>query len=385
MGPKVLKFGKFIDFNRNSIISERSRPKVKQVPNNVLEDLRQTFNNVEESKRRSDLESRLYSKWRLGLDQEKVLKESKNEHEAMAKLSWLDRQVEKQMTQEKEKRENNEIELKLQENKRKHEEYLKNCKEMRDSEMQQLKGLQENHVFELKSRERESHDLKLQESILRKKLGEIKKEIDNISTNGRVRRDRVVAMYNYRKLKMVLQSRSEAIQRELRQDINLLDRISFDKDFDNNEEISYLRQKFNTQLEKEIQNQRDIESMYESEAKQTLAKQEEKWNDDSMVREQQLKCLLESRIEAINDLINHSMKRQQEIIGVRESHLKSIEESNDRLKKLMTETISDDFNCLTNGHSNEMKDVCKKTDNLMIRQNTELCLPKFGRKRIVWT
>lgn len=332
------------------------------------------------------MESRLYSKWRLGLDQEKVLKESKNEHEAMAKLSWLDRQVEKQIIQEKEKRVNNELELKLEENKRKHEQYLKNCKDVRESEIKHLKGLQETHVFELKNRERESHDLKLHESILRKKLCEIKKEIETISSTGRVRRDRVVAMYNYRKLKMILQSRSEAIQRELKQDINLLDRIGFDKDFDNNEEISYLRQKFNSQLECEIQNQRSIETMYESEAKQTLVKQEEKWNDDSMVREQQLKCLLESRIETINDQINTSIKRQQEIIGIRETHLKSIEDTNERLKKSMTESFSDEFSCLTKEKNldRDVREICKKTDDLMIRSN-ELCLPKFGRKRIIWT
>lgn len=217
------------------------------------------------------------------MDQEKILKESKNNHQAFAKLSWLDRQLENQLQNERHRHENNVLELKLEEEKRKHEAYVQSCSQLRDSEISQLKTLQEGHIQELKLRDRESHDLKLMESTLKKKLGEIQKEIDNISTINNKRRDRVQALHNYRKIKMIMRERSEAVRRDLQQDLNLLDRISFDCDFDNNEEIQYLRQKFQGQHDVEAQNVQHIESMYESEAKDSMKKQEEKWNDDAMV------------------------------------------------------------------------------------------------------
>lgn len=324
------------------------------------------------------------------MDQEKILRESKSNHQAMAKLSWLDRQLENQLQSERQRQQNNELELKLQEEKRKHEAYVQSCSQLRDSELNQLKMLQEGHIQELKLRDREAHDWKLVESTLRKKLSEIQKEIDHISSLNHKRRDRVQALNNYRKIKMMMRERSEAVRRDLHQDLNLLDRISFDPDFDNNDEINYLRQKFQGQLDSEGQNFKNIETMYESEAKESLKKQEDKWNDDAMVRERQLKVLLDDRVQTINERINECVRKQQDLQSLRETHLKAIEDCNERLKELM-------HSSLTNGISeavdkpfaapvtNSLRGMVSQTDNLSINGHRyELALPKFGRKKIAW-
>lgn len=358
----------------------------------MLESVRQTLSNAEECKKRADLESTLYSRWRLGMDQEKILKESKNNHQAMAKLSWLDRQLENQLQNERQRQENNILELKLEEEKRKHEAYVQNCSQMRDSEIAQLKTFQENHIHELKFRDREAHDLKLMESTLRKKLLEIQKEIEGISSINHKRRDRAQALHNFRKIKMMMRERSDAVRRDLQQDMNLLDRISFDRDFDNNEEINYLRLKFQGQYDAESENLRSIESMYESEAKESLQKQEEKWNDDAMVRERQLKVLMDDRVQTINDRINECVRKQQDLQSLRESHLHAIEDSNNRLKEMMNSSLTDGvaeavnrpFRAPATNHI--PKSLITKTDSLSINGHSyELALPKFGRKKIAWT
>lgn len=324
------------------------------------------------------------------MDQEKILKESKNNHQAFAKLSWLDRQLENQLQNERHRQENNVLELKLEEEKRKHEAYVQTCSQLRDSEISQLKTLQEGHIQELKLRDRESHDLKLMESTLRKKLGEIQKEIDNISTINNKRRDRVQALHNYRKIKMIMRERSDAVRRDLQQDLNLLDRISFDRDFDNNEEIDYLRQKFQGQHDVEAQNIRHIESMYESEAKDSLKKQEEKWNDDAMVRERQLKVLMDDRVQTINDRVNECVRQQQDMQSLRETHLKAIEDCNQRLKELMHSSLTTGITEETNKPfvTNNIRSTSSRQqpENLSINgQPYELTVPKFGRKKIAWT
>ncbi|CRL01534.1 CLUMA_CG014422, isoform A [Clunio marinus] len=373
-------------------MQNNKRPRSRQMSIDMLESVRQTLSNAEQCRKRTDLESKLYSRWRLGMDQENILKESKSNHQAMAKLSWLDRQLENQMLNERQRQENNALELKLQEEQRKHEAFIQNCSQQRESEINQIKTLQENHIQELKLRDRESHDIKLLESTLRKKLGEIQKEIENINSVNNKRRDRVHALHNYRKVKMIMRERSEAIRRDLQQDLNLLDRISFDNDFDNNEEINYLRLKFQGQYDLETQNIQSIESMYESEARESLRKHEDKWNEDAMIRERQLKVLMEDRIQTISDKINECDKRQKDLHILRETHLNAIEDCNQRLKELMNTSLINGLNDITtqpnitSAYDKNLNKVIRKTDNLAIDGTKhELALPKFGRKKVAWT
>ncbi|KAL7041951.1 hypothetical protein ACKWTF_000967 [Chironomus riparius] len=376
-------------------LKEQKKPRSRQTPNSVLESVRQTLANAEECKARADLESKLYSRWRLGLDHEKILKDSKNTHQAMAKLSWIDRQIENQMLNEQQKQESHKLELELEHEKRKHEAYLQNCQQMRDSEINKIKDIHGNGIVELKLREQELHESKLKESILRKKLGEVIKEKETISTTNVKRRDRVAALHNFRKIKMLMRERSEAVKRDLMHDISLLDRISFDRDFDNDEEIKYLRLKFQGQLDNESENVKSIECMYESEAKEALRKTEDKWDEEALLREQQLKVLMDDRIQTLNDRINECIRMQNDLTSIRETHLKSIEDCNLRLKELMSESLTSGLNDMARKtiiqtdpilkNDNHLNGIVRKTDNLMINgHHYELTVPKYGRKKVNW-
>lgn len=329
------------------------------------------------------------------MDHEKILKDSKNTHQAFAKLSWIDRQIENQMINEQQKQESQKLEIELEHEKRKHEAYLQNCQQMRDVEISKIKEIHGNGITELKLREQELHENRLNENVMRKKLGEVVKEKEAIASINVKRRDRIQAMHNFRRIKMLMRERSDAIKRDLQHDINLLERISFDREFDNDEEIKYLRQKFQGQLDNESENLKHIESMYESESREALRKQEDKWNEEALLREQQLKVLMDDRIDTLNDRINECVRRQNDLNKIRATHIKTIEECNQKLKELMSESLTNGLNDLAQKtiantdpirSDNNINGLVRKTDNLMINgHHYELTAPKYGRKKVVWT
>uniref|UniRef100_A0A182NQT0 Trichoplein keratin filament-binding protein n=1 Tax=Anopheles dirus TaxID=7168 RepID=A0A182NQT0_9DIPT len=339
-----------------------SRPKPKSVSTELLEGIRSRLHSAEEAKKRIDLEANLYSKWRLGFDREGVIMDSKTSHQAMAKLNWIDRQVELQLQDEKERREHQERQLKLCEEVRRREELLLEKTRMREQEMKELRSLQEVHMAELKAREKEANDLKMYEVRLKTKKDEMATELEQLRMYNDLRRDRVVAMHNLRRIKMLLRERSVAVRNDLLHDIQLLQRISIDNPTasDSAEGIEYLRRKFQLQYDLEVEQQTTIENMYESEAKHNLTKCEDKWNSEAIIREQQLRCLLEDRLMDFEGKLVECTQRQRELIEVREQHIKAIEGANQRLKELMSDKSRDEF--VTSSNNSQLRDLLVQRD-----------------------
>jgi hypothetical protein len=127
--------------------------------------------------------------------------------------------------------------------------------------------------------------------------------------------------------------------------------------------------------------------LYESEAKEAKRKQEEKWNEEAMLREQQLKVLMDDRVQTLNERINESTRKQNELRTICENHMRSIEDCNQRLKELMSESLSNDVNetaMLINGREEQNLEITKNINELN-GQKYQLTVPKFGRKKIAWT
>ncbi|XP_055634640.1 eukaryotic translation initiation factor 3 subunit A isoform X2 [Toxorhynchites rutilus septentrionalis] len=326
------------DFQRE--IKEKSHPKPKPIPTELLEGVRARLNDTEEAKRRIDLEARLYTKWRMGYDRDGIILDSKNPNQAMAKLNWLDRQVDLQMQSENERKENQEREIRLHEEARRHEELLLEKNKLREQQIKELRSYQETNMKELKTREQEVNELKFYEMRLRTKKDEFEKELEQLRVYNERRRDRVVALHNLRRIKMLLRDRSEAVRNDLKHDLQLLQRIAIDNP-ESNESIDYLRKKFQLQYNLEVEQQMTIENMYESEAKHNLSKWEDKWNQEALVREHQLRCLLEDRILDFETKLIDCTQRQQDLIDIRETHIKAIESANEQLKELMSAKSTD--------------------------------------------
>ncbi|XP_055607775.1 trichoplein keratin filament-binding protein-like [Uranotaenia lowii] len=340
-------------------LKEKFRPKPKPIPTELLEGIKGRLNDVDEAKKRMDLEARLYTKWRMGYDRDAVILDSKNSHQAMAKLNWLDRQVEMQLESEKQNKESQERELRLQEEARRHEELILETNRLRDQQIKELRGSQETHMNELKSREQEMNEVKIYEMRLRTKKEEFEKELDQLHLYNDRRRDRIVAMHNLRRIKMLLRERSESVRNDLKHDLQLLQRISIDNP-ESNDAINYLRKKFQLQYDLEVDQQTMIENMYESEAKHNLAKWEEKWNEEALIREQQLRCMLEDRIVDFEAKLINCAQRQRDLINIRETHINALEVTNQQLKELMSEKAND--NAVISS-SNQIRELLGQMDN----------------------
>lgn len=72
---------------------ELSKPKVRQVSTETLKGIQEVIKRTEEEKRRLELESQLYKRWRPASREENILLSSRSNNEALAKMNWLDKQV----------------------------------------------------------------------------------------------------------------------------------------------------------------------------------------------------------------------------------------------------------------------------------------------------
>ena len=82
-----------IFFSKILYFLEIIRPQSEHIPYPVLNNIYETVKRTQEEKRRLDMESKLYKKWRNGFSVNYILLDSKSEHEALAKMNWLDKQV----------------------------------------------------------------------------------------------------------------------------------------------------------------------------------------------------------------------------------------------------------------------------------------------------
>lgn len=74
-------------------ILDKSKPKPRCVSTDTLRGIQEVYKRTEEEKRRLELESQLYKRWRPGSREENILLSSRSNNEALAKMNWLDKQV----------------------------------------------------------------------------------------------------------------------------------------------------------------------------------------------------------------------------------------------------------------------------------------------------
>lgn len=285
-----------------------------------------------------------------------------------------------QLDRDQEKRDTELRQLRLQEEARKHEECLMQRKSLRDVEINDLKSFQNKHISEIKDRQKESDDLRSSELKMIQRKADIASEFEKLNLNTRQRKERVSCPYNLRRIKMILRQRSDSIRQDLKDDIEMLNRISLGFE---NDQIAMLKEKFELHYDMEIQKQTQIEAMYESEAKHLLMQQEHLWNQEAEAREKLLRKLISEQLKNIDDEIEYNVKRQRELVEIKEQHLAAIENSSKRLKELLNEQSKDESRSSSRLSMNDIALVSK--DAISEKINDLHITPKFGRKKIAWT
>lgn len=330
---------------------QRSR-KTRAVSTVTLAKINENLKEQQNIRRKLELEAKLYGKWRHGVDDSNIIFESKSDHEVIAKLNWLDKQVENQLEREKDEIEAKERELRLQAEHNRAEELHRQRQQIRQQEIQEIRALQERHMEQMRERQQESDDLRGTEQKLREHLEELEKEHELLEESYGVLQQpsEFGGAYNLNKIKVFMRKRSQVYRDHIKLCISILDRILI---YANKPEtLQSFKEKLSKQLDTEMYTISQIDAMYESEAKYNLDRCEDLWQIQTSERYQELKELLTLERNSKAKLLNDVLERESELIDIRSTHLMAIENTSEKLKQLIKEEEESPRGCVSSSRDN---------------------------------
>ncbi|EDV43203.1 uncharacterized protein Dana_GF18372, isoform B [Drosophila ananassae] len=392
----------------------------------MLGRVNQSLKEQEQLRRKLEMEAKLYGRWRHGVDDEKLLYQSKSDNEVLAKLNWLDRQIEGQQQREEQQALAAERKLQLQKEIHRTEQAHKELQRIREQQIRELRALQESHMAELRERQAEADKLKEEEHHFNLFLSELDKERQLLeeSTALVMQRPDAGHAFNLKKIKVFIRQRSEATRKQISLCINLLQRMS--KYVVKKEELQALLKKYRTQMEDEELACVQIETMYESEAKYNLQRCEDAWREQHMQRYTELSEFIDQEKSSLGELLQENVNQQQTVVELRSQNLTGIEQANKQLEQLNQEPlevpplssaidesesqaafvpeeasscaeverkVSDSFSNLNLDVWQDMPPTrggpdsprLSKTRSLNVVTPQTAAPPKFARKRVAWT
>lgn len=324
-------------YEREMIERERPRSRKIAATTEQLEKIKHSANERENIKRKLDLEAKLYGRWRHGVDDDNVLFESKSSNETLAKLNWLDKKIEEQYDRESEEAQSLERNLRLQEEISRTEQVQRERQLIREKEIKEIRELQEKHMDELKTCQAEADGLKEEEKHLRTCLSDFDKELELLEESCSLIMETadVSQAYNLKKIKISIRKRSEAFCNQIKLCISILERLSAYTTCA--DIVKRLLNKYREHLEEESVNLSQVEAMYESEAKYNMQRLESLWQQQHLERYHEIKELLTKERCTFGSRLNENLQRQTDAYEVRSTHLTALENSNEKLKQLITE------------------------------------------------
>ncbi|XP_016949975.1 trichohyalin [Drosophila biarmipes] len=392
----------------------------------MLGRVNQSLKEQEQLRRKLEMEAKLYGRWRHGVDDEKLLYQSKSDNEVLAKLNWLDRQIENQQQREEKQALAAERQLLLQQEISRTEQAQKERQQIREQQLRELRALQESHMAELRLRQQETDKLKEEEQHFQLFLGELDKERELLEESSALVLKRVDSghAFNLKKIKVFIRQRSEASRKQISLCVNMLQRMS--KYAVKTEELKNLLEKYRSQLENEELACAQIETMYESEAKYNLQRCEENWREQHLQRYGELSKFIDQEKDCLGSLLRQNVSQQQALVELRSQHLTGIEQANKQLEQLSQEQaemavpsltslkevesqaavsedsrseenlmpkVSDSFSNLNLDVWQDLPPARGEDDLLRLNKSRSLNVvtsqtaapPKFARKRVAWT
>lgn len=305
----------------------------------TLERINRSLKEQEQLKRKLEMEAKLYGRWRHGVDDDQLLYKSKSDNEVLAKLNWLDKQIEQQKAREEQEALKAERELQLQQEICRTEVAQKEREQIREQEIKEICSLQETHVAELKQRQEQADKLKEEEQHFRLFLSELEKEKQLLeeSTSLMLQRPDISNAFNLKKIKIVIRNRSDAYRKQVELCVDMLERMS--KYAAKSEEVQQQLDKCREQLEVEHLASSQVDAMYESEAKSQLERCEDTWREDHLLRFSNINALIEQEQQLLSSMLRENVEEQQQLVELRATHLSGIEQTNKQLDQLNKEEI----------------------------------------------
>lgn len=291
---------------------------------------------------------------------------------------------------------------------RKDEEMLGARKAERDHELDKLKTFQSQQIDELRNRESEADRLHRTESELNDCIQQLRTEQSKFDAHVIEHKDHIQVSYDLRRIKMRLKNMSEAVLRDLNYANELLERLAAHDQIDE-QQLQHIRTRFDEQVEAEVQLERQIECMFESEAKSFAMRQQDVWLTECKAREKVLRELITNQMQHLSNEADFVRRRQREFLEMRDCHRRAIDSSNDRIESLLGANTADESQRFKSagGIRNAMTPASNDSMESNRQLNDEICLPdlfsraanvgdgattpvslgrpQFGRKRVAWT
>lgn len=304
-----------------------------------------------------------------------------------------------QLDRDKEARHHEEVTLERQRESRKVLEYLQQRQQHRDDDVRDLKSFQSTHIKELKERTTDCDAITAEVARLQHRKNSVSEELAQLRSRHKQQSERDAAFsgaHNVRRIKMVLKKRSDTVRQDLRDDIQMLDRIEAAAD----ERLRAMRQTLQRKFDREALIYEQLEAMYESEAKEMLQRQESIWLQEIGERRVQLDQILSEKVSEITDRIHTKQKTLRAMVEMKEAHLLAIENANKRLKDLMIDQRVDEKKAnavnIGDGGGGKIEQQNVSSSSSSGRTSTDSSVskyddmgvkmaPKYGRKKIAWT
>lgn len=216
---------------------------------------------------------------------------------------------------------------------------LQQRQRIRQGELNQLKQIQEDNLNELKEKEQENENLRAEEQLLSENVNRICQELKLREGTMHSCQSSSPNTHNLSRIKSIIRQRFQDFHTSMKTDIEQLWRL---QSILRNESLHNLlatnEQQYNVEVE---QNQTKFQNMYESEAKHSLMRCEEFWREDNARRDMEIKGILNELAMEMSKQIDGNVRRQKELLSIRETILSTVHESNERMKSLARQQEKD--------------------------------------------
>ncbi|XP_049879634.1 trichoplein keratin filament-binding protein-like [Pectinophora gossypiella] len=329
--PKLFKNGSYLN----------------NVPTSALKEINQGIMEKEQQLRKHEAELRLHHAWRLRQPELRAARD----YLANGKLksAWMEQIIEKEMEKKKQEEETRKTLQERDEALRRQIEIEEQRLKEKEQEMRELRSSLEGQIAELSEKETVVKRLRKQEERERLILDElqlISSEREGELARLTAERDAMIVNMGLHKYK--LKRKVVSILKEIELDLEMLEKIrkAVLKDYEAEKDKStkYKRVldaalvELEEHRERERQRQRNIDAMYDGEARQINDKQDKLWAKEREARASLMQEVLSALKRQVEDKIEASRQQQKANVLEREQILEQMDSYHQEVKAKERET-----------------------------------------------
>jgi len=329
----------------------------------------------------------------------------------MVQKAWDEQKAQKEAKELAEQR-HEEIRLRVEAEKslRKDEQERQEQKD-KEQKIENWKKIILEQISELKQRRKEEEQIKrdiASESAKEKAMDDMERKRRKIEEK---RRAQDLSEFLTRQHRLKLLTKAEQVQKDLEEDIRLLDEVNafsavrneteMEDRSEKNQRLGWLRQVIDRQKEEEVKRQKEMEMLFSEEAEKMWNKQEAIWNREEEARKKLMDDVLDGLKEQTRSKLQEK-QRQEEMVGNErmkiEEHINKLsqdiekeEEANKKKKDLFVEDLDKQVEEKKQIQTRKNRAELFRQTNELSDRLTKLYMNKdepgitdFRRKKVKW-